>query len=135
LTPQQSATTKGRSGKTAGEAYAELQEEGDGEDEDEFVDAGGEVDDIEDDWVDPVAPPPPPPPMAKKTSSKKKGASSSGKDKSGSKEKSASGKGKKAVPVPSVHYPFPVSAEDGACAGAMTPQQKKEQERERNVTA
>jgi hypothetical protein len=34
-----------------------------------------------------------------------------------------------------VHYPFPVSAEDGACAGATTPQQEKEQERERNVTA
>ncbi|KAF8146129.1 hypothetical protein K438DRAFT_1781286 [Mycena galopus ATCC 62051] len=138
LTPQQSATTKGRSGKTVGEAHAELQEEGNGEDEDEFFDAGGEVEDIEDDWVDPVAPPPLPP-MAKMMSSKEKGASSSGKDKSGSKEKSRSGSGKgkkkKVAPVPSVHYPFPVSAEDGAGAGATTPQQEKEQERERNVTA
>ncbi|KAF8174976.1 peptidase family C54-domain-containing protein [Mycena galopus ATCC 62051] len=135
LTPQQSATTKGRGGKTVGEAYAELQEEGEGDDG--FVDAGGEVDDIEDDWIDPVAPPPLPP-VAKKTSSKEKGASSSGKDKSGSKEKTGSGSGKgkkkKAVPVPSVHYPFPVSAEDGAGASAMTPQRERERERERNVT-
>ncbi|KAF8215429.1 hypothetical protein K438DRAFT_1955408 [Mycena galopus ATCC 62051] len=133
LTLQQSATTKGRGGKTVGEAYAELQEEGDGDDG--FVDAGGEVDDIEDDWIDPVAPPPLPP-MAKKTLSKEKGVSSSGKDKSGSKEKSRSGSGKgkkkKAVPVPSMHYPFPVSAEDGA--GTTTPQRERERERERNVT-
>ncbi|KAF8124650.1 hypothetical protein K438DRAFT_1791569 [Mycena galopus ATCC 62051] len=121
LTPQQSAVAgKGRGGKekTVGEPCAE---EGNGEDG--FVDVGGRGG--EDDWVDPVALPPP---IAKKTLSKEKGASSSGKDKSGSKEKSGSGSGKgkkKAVSVPSVHYPFPVSAEDGAGTGAVTPQRER----------
>ncbi|KAJ6546197.1 hypothetical protein DFH09DRAFT_1087840 [Mycena vulgaris] len=69
------------------------------EDDNGFVDAGGEVD-IEDDWVDPVAPPP-----------------------SGSK-----GKAKNPVPVPSLHYTFPISVEDAAAPPATT------QEQQRNVT-
>ncbi|KAJ7433638.1 hypothetical protein B0H11DRAFT_757814 [Mycena galericulata] len=95
---------------TDSSAFPEL--EGD----DGFVDAASEVD-IEDDWVDPVAapPPPPPPPSSKKSS--------------GSKGKSK-GRGKKAVPVPSVHYPFPVSVEDAASPPAMP----APQERQRNVT-
>ncbi|KAJ7891666.1 peptidase family C54-domain-containing protein [Mycena olivaceomarginata] len=91
--------------RTVGDAYAELEEE------DSFVDAAEEVD-IEDDWVDPVAPPPPP--VVKKD--KDKGSSGSGKSKSKSKAKGS----KKAVPVPvpSVHYPFPVSSEDTGGAGS-----------------
>ncbi|KAJ6491135.1 hypothetical protein C8R45DRAFT_1213185 [Mycena sanguinolenta] len=126
LGPPQHASTKGMGmGKgrerTVAQAYAELVEEGDGDDD--FVDASGEVDDIEDDWVDPV-PPPPPPPVPKKSSSSKE------KDKSG--KSKAKGKSKKAtpVPVPSVHYPFPVSAEDGAGGTGRT----SPRERERNVT-
>ncbi|KAF7378518.1 hypothetical protein MSAN_00279400 [Mycena sanguinolenta] len=66
--------------RTIGEAYAEL--EGEGEGEESFVDASEEMDDIEDDWVDPVPPPPPVP---------KKSASSS-KDKDKEKEQERSGK-------------------------------------------
>ncbi|KAJ7082104.1 hypothetical protein C8R44DRAFT_823111, partial [Mycena epipterygia] len=40
---------------------------------------------------------------------------------------------KKAVPVPSVHYRFPVSLEDGA-APTSSPQPQLERERQRNVT-
>ncbi|KAJ7711319.1 hypothetical protein B0H16DRAFT_1817074 [Mycena metata] len=122
------AATKGK-GKTAGDAYAEL--EGD----DSFIDAGGEIE-IEDDWVNPVSPPvspvstppvpvPAPPPLKKSASSKSKKGS----------------KGKKAVPVPSVHYPFPVSVEDspearpGSGRSASPPHRERgERERERNVT-
>ncbi|KAJ6542257.1 hypothetical protein B0H10DRAFT_2448185 [Mycena sp. CBHHK59/15] len=81
-----------------------------------FVDAERDLE-IEDDWVDPVAPSPPPP-VKKSSSGSKKGK---GKAK-------AKGSKKAAVPVPSVHYPFPVSVED-------SPQQERQQgERERNVT-
>jgi cysteine protease ATG4 len=93
----------GKDKGTVGDAYAEL--EGD----DGFVDASGDMK-IEDDWVDPVAPPPAP--VAKKVSKKGKG------------------KRKTAVPVPSVHYPFPVSVED--CAGV--PASPSQRARERIVT-
>ncbi|KAJ6491171.1 hypothetical protein C8R45DRAFT_1138240 [Mycena sanguinolenta] len=130
LGPPQHASAKGMGKgreRTVGQAYAELVEEGDGEDD--FVDASGEVDDIEDDWVDPV--PPPPPPVPKKSSS-----SSKDKDKDKEKDRSSKSKtkvkSKKATPVPmlSVHYPFPVSAEDGAGGTGRT----SPRERERNVT-
>ncbi|KAJ6611351.1 hypothetical protein B0H10DRAFT_2224123 [Mycena sp. CBHHK59/15] len=85
-------------------SYANL--EGD----DGFVDAGSDLD-IEDDWVDPVAPPPVP---------SKKGSKGKGKSKS---------KSRKAMPVPSVYYPFPMPIED--TAAPASPQQ---QERQRNVT-
>jgi cysteine protease ATG4 len=88
----------GKEKGTVGDAYADL--EGD----DGFVDASGDMD-IEDDWVDPVAPPPAP--VAKKVSKKGKG------------------KSKKAVPVPSVHYPFPVSVEDSAGVPASPPQRER----------
>ncbi|KAJ6468727.1 hypothetical protein C8R45DRAFT_1078831 [Mycena sanguinolenta] len=60
--PPQHASTKamgmgkGRE-RAVREAYAEPEEDGDGE---EGLGASGEVDDIEDDWVDPVPPSPPP---------------------------------------------------------------------------
>ncbi|KAJ7144641.1 hypothetical protein C8R44DRAFT_846331 [Mycena epipterygia] len=88
-------------------AYADAELEG----EDEFVDARGA--DIEDDWVDPITPPP----KIKKSKSGKSGK-------------------RRAVPVPSVHYPFPVSGEESAgpgVGGAAAPQQER-QERQRNVT-
>ncbi|KAJ7790067.1 hypothetical protein B0H14DRAFT_3502078 [Mycena olivaceomarginata] len=104
-----SASTSSSDSKGAvGDAYAEV--EGDGG----FVDAGGEVK-IKDDWIDPIAPPPAPAPIAKK------GSKGKGKSKS-----------KKAVPVSSVHYPFPVSAEDGS--GAGTPISPRERGRERMIT-
>ncbi|KAJ6473340.1 hypothetical protein C8R47DRAFT_1324442 [Mycena vitilis] len=93
---------------TVGDAYTDL------EGEDSFVDAGGEVD-IEDDWVDPVAPSPPPP--------VKKGSKGKGKSKS-----------RKAVPVPSVHYPFPVSVEDGPPSPPTRERERERAERERMVT-
>ncbi|KAJ6491162.1 hypothetical protein C8R45DRAFT_196613 [Mycena sanguinolenta] len=119
----------GKSGeRTVGQAYAELVEEGDGEED--FVDASGEVDDIEDDWVDPVPPPPPPVPKKSSSSSKEKDKD---KEKDRSSKSKAKGKSKKAtpVPVPSMHYPFPVSAEDGAGRTGRT--SPRERERERNV--
>ncbi|KAJ7608088.1 hypothetical protein DFH06DRAFT_210093 [Mycena polygramma] len=85
-----------------GDAYTDL------EGEDSFVDAGGEVD-IEDHWVDPVAPTPPPPVIKK---------------------------GSPAVPVPSVHYPFPFSVEDGPPSPSPTTREREREraERERMVT-
>ncbi|KAJ6523766.1 hypothetical protein B0H19DRAFT_1085621 [Mycena capillaripes] len=94
--------SKNKGKDTVGDAYAEL--EGD----DGFVDASGEVE-IEDDWIDPVTPP-----VAKK------GSKGKGKSKS-----------KKAVPVSSVHYPFPVSAEDGRGLGTPGSLREREGERER----
>jgi hypothetical protein len=79
-------------------------------------DAGGTVD-IETDWVNPIAPPPAP--ISKKSSSEK------GKLKS---------RTKKAVPVPSVQHPFPVSAEDGAPRPVSPLQQERDKKRPRNVT-
>ncbi|KAJ6491180.1 hypothetical protein C8R45DRAFT_1213193 [Mycena sanguinolenta] len=135
LGPPQHASAKGMGmskgrERTVGQAYAELVEEGDGEDD--FVDASGEVDDIEDDWVDPM--PPPPPPVPKKSSSSKDKDKDKEKDRSG--KSKTKGKSKKAtpVPVPSVHYPFPVSAEDGAGGTGRTSPRERERERERNVT-
>ncbi|KAF7325374.1 hypothetical protein MSAN_02514700 [Mycena sanguinolenta] len=81
LEPPTKSMSKGGA-HTIGEAYAEL--EGEGEGEESFVDASEEMDDIEDDWVDPVPPPPPVP---------KKSASSS-KDKDKEKEQERSGKSK-----------------------------------------
>ncbi|KAJ7854162.1 hypothetical protein B0H14DRAFT_3865582 [Mycena olivaceomarginata] len=104
-TTHSASTSSSGSKGTVGDTYAEV--EGD----DGFVDAGGEVK-IKDDWIDPIAPPPAPAPIAKK----------------GSKGKGKS-KGKKVVPVSSVHYLFPVSAEDGS--GAGTPSSPRERERER----
>ncbi|KAJ6527519.1 peptidase family C54-domain-containing protein [Mycena capillaripes] len=109
----------GKGKGTVGDAYAELEGEGD---VDDFVDAAGDMD-IEDDWVDPVAPSPPPPVSKKPSKGKGKGKSS-----------------RKAVPVPSVHYPFPVSVEDGGNGGsgagvpASPPQRERDRERERLVT-
>ncbi|KAJ7364616.1 hypothetical protein DFH08DRAFT_950183 [Mycena albidolilacea] len=55
-------------------------------------------------------------------------------DEEGSRGKEKS-KSKKVVPVPRVHYPFPVSAEDGSAGtGVLTSPREHESERERNVT-
>ncbi|KAJ7243344.1 hypothetical protein C8J57DRAFT_1366352, partial [Mycena rebaudengoi] len=79
------------------------------------VDAGRENDngdDVEDDWVDPVPSlPVPVPPLVKKSKSGS-GKSTEGKGK----ERKNKTKKAAAVPVLSVHYPFPVSVEDGATA-------------------
>ncbi|KAJ6474752.1 hypothetical protein C8R45DRAFT_1159860 [Mycena sanguinolenta] len=99
LGPPRHASTKGmRMSKSreraVREAYAELEEESDGEEG--FVGASGEVDDIEDDWVNPVLLLLPPPPRVRKSLSPSK---VKGKTK---------GKSKKATSVP-VPYPFSVS--------------------------
>ncbi|KAJ7075202.1 peptidase family C54-domain-containing protein [Mycena belliarum] len=107
-------------GKSAADAYGDLDPEGD-EGDDGFVDAASEAE-IEDDWVDPVPTPSAPPPNKKERDRERAGKSKA----------KGSSKTKKAVPVPSVHYPFPVSVEDGAGAGTGTPQER--QERMRNVT-
>ncbi|KAK6978243.1 peptidase family C54-domain-containing protein [Favolaschia claudopus] len=122
-------------GKTVGEVYAELEDEEAGDDE--FVDAGGEVD-IEDDWIDPVVPSPVPAPAVKKSSKDKDREREKDKDRTKTKSKSknkssGSGSSKKTqpVPVPSVHYPFPVSS--GEASGPPSPRER-ERERERMIT-
>ncbi|KAJ6563123.1 hypothetical protein DFH09DRAFT_1315747 [Mycena vulgaris] len=87
-------------------------------DDDDCVDASGAIE-IEDDWVSPVAPPPAP-------SVKKSSFTGKAKSKRHS---------KKAVPVPSVHYRFPASVEDGAVlTSSPQPQPERERRRQRNVT-
>ncbi|KAJ6543410.1 hypothetical protein DFH09DRAFT_1367989 [Mycena vulgaris] len=87
-------------------------------DDDDCVDAGGAIE-IEDDWVAPVAPPRAP---------RVKKSSFTGKAKSKTHSK-------KAVPVPSVHYRFPASVEDGAAlTSPPQPQPERERERQWNLT-
>ncbi|KAF7325237.1 hypothetical protein MKEN_00568200 [Mycena kentingensis (nom. inval.)] len=120
-----------------------------GEEEEDFVDAGGEVD-VEDDWVDPVSTPAPAPaapvqvPVMLGTAKKLPSSSSGSASASSSlvKVKSTSGKsgskGKKTkpvpVPVPSVHYPFPGSGEADADAEVQGEGTPRDRERDRNIT-
>ncbi|KAJ7269043.1 hypothetical protein C8J57DRAFT_329473 [Mycena rebaudengoi] len=120
--PQEGAEDKG----TAGSPFLE---------EEDFVDVdAGREDGIEDDWVDPV---PSQPVAAPAPVKKSKGENGKGKEGKAKKEKRNKTKKAAAVPVPSVHYPFPVSLEDGTSGGGQQQQQRaeeRERQRQRNVT-